>query len=229
MKKNVILVAILLMSFTTAFSQLGVRVGVNMANEIRDFGVENVKKSFDSNNLTGFQVGLIYQANPSHSGLGLETGVLFCQKGGQVNIDKNSVVNTVIEGYNQVNYFEVPLNLRYKLAFTDILGAYASAGVYGGIAINGVTDVESKLKTLKKEAHSFNDFTDRIDYGFSFGLGVELIRKIQIGVNWSEGLKKIDTNKKLIEVLTTNGYTIKPNFEPKTKNRVFSVSLTYML
>ncbi len=71
MKKNVILIAVLLMSFTTAFSQIGVRVGVNMANEIRDFGVDNVKKSFDSKNLTGFQVGLIYQANPSNSCLGL--------------------------------------------------------------------------------------------------------------------------------------------------------------
>ncbi len=229
MKKNVVLVALLLMSFTTAFSQLGVRLGVNMANEIRDFGMENVKKSFDSNNLTGFQAGVIYQANPSNSGLGLEIGALFCQKGGRVNIDSTSVANTVIKGYKQVNYFEVPLNVRYRLAFTDIIGAYASAGVYGGIAINRVTDVESKLKTLKKQSHSFNEFTDRIDYGFNFGLGVELIKKIQIGFNWSEGLKKIDANKDFIEVLTTNGYTIKPNFEPKTKNRVFSVSLTYML
>ncbi len=89
--------------------------------------------------------------------------------------------------------------------------------------------MKSKLKTLEKKSQSFNDFTDRIDYGLNFGLGIELIRKIQISFNWSEGLKKIDANKDFIEVLTTNGYTIKPNFEPKTKNRVFSVSLTYML
>ncbi len=229
MKRNSLLLAVLLFSFTTAFSQLGVRVGVNMANEIRHFGKDDLKSSFSNENLTGFQAGLIYEAN-SGDGLGMEVGALFAQKGGMFKIDDSStMVDNAIEGYKEINYFEVPLNLKYKINIIDpAISVFGIAGLYGGFAITEVSKVETKFKNLKK-SKDFDDFTDRIDYGFNLGVGVELIERIQIAFNWSQALQKKDGNKKMFEKMNLEGF-LNANVEPqKTTNQVFSVSLTYLL
>ncbi len=226
MKKNILLLIVLFFSFTTAFAQLGIRAGVNMANEIRHFEKDNLESSFKSENLTGFQAGLVYQIN--RQGLGMEMGALFSQKGGMFKIDSSSsIIDNALEGYREVNYFEVPLNLRYKVNLIDAVGIYGLAGVYGGFAVTEVSKVKTKLDELK-QLKDFDDVTDRIDYGFNVGLGIEFIEKIQITFNWSQALQKKDGNKKFFEEMNTKGF-INANVQPKTTNRVFSVSLTYLL
>ncbi|PIF02443.1 MAG: hypothetical protein CR965_00885 [Paludibacter sp.] len=231
MKKNSLLLVALLFSFTTAFSQLGIRVGVNMANQIKHFGKDDLKKSFSNDNLTGFQVGLIYSMNRS-SGLGFEVGALLAQKGGMFDIDdSSSAIDNAIEGYKEINYFEVPLNLKYKMNIIDPVSVFGVAGLYGGFAITEVSKVKTKIDDLKK-SRDFDDFADRIDYGFNLGFGVELIEKIQIAFNWSQALQKKNPDKKFFKKMQDGGFignALHPNVEPKSTNRVFSVSLTYLL
>ena len=55
-----------------------------------------------------------------------------------------------------------------------------------------------------------------IDYGYNFGAGVELFKKIQFGATLSQGLK--NTSKAIVGLPT-----------PKTSiNRVMSVNLVYL-
>ena len=210
--KRVFLIIILIVftTGTTLFAQLGIRAGINLANEIKSFSNEDISAGFSTENLTGYHIGLVYQAMPQKSGLGGDLGVLLSQKGYTYN-DSLSIANAVLQGYKEINYLEVPFNLRYRLKLA-FLGIYGYGGLYTGYALNGKKVDETQNST---EALNFQNFMNRLDFGYNLGVGVEFFRKIQIGATWSQGLKKIES--------TNSGTT-----EPEGINRVFSVNLTYL-
>lgn len=227
--KSKLFITLSIVFFCTSYAsaQLGIRAGVNMANEIQTFDYEGISSAFQNENLTGYQVGLVYQLNPTRSGFGFEVGTLLSQKGGVFSLDSTGVVNSLVKGYHEINYVEVPMNLRLRLNFGGVVSVFGTAGVYGAYALKGKTVFESDLPTLIKE-DSFDGFMDRIDYGYSFGGGVELIKKLQIGATWSQGLQKRDGNKSIADMLTTESGGMVPNLKPTSKNKAFSVTLTYL-
>lgn len=194
-----------MLSASGIFAQLGIKAGVNMANEINFSSQSAIANSFSSKNLTGYQIGLTYQAMPKKSGLGIEVAALLSQKGS--SIDSTNLINSIKEGYKELNYLEVPLNLRYRLTL-GFIGVYGFGGLYGGYALSGKT-VDETTETTTTE--KFSSFINHVDYGYNFGAGLELFKKIQFGGTWSEGLKNTSS---------TAGTSI--------KNRVFSVNLVYL-
>lgn len=210
--KRVFLIATLIVfsAGTTLFAQLGIRAGINLANEIKSFSNEDISAGFSTENLTGYHIGLIYQTMPQKSGLGGDFGLLLSQKGYTYN-DSLSIANAVLQGYKEINYLEVPFNLRYRLKLA-FLGIYGYGGLYTGYALNGKKVDETQNST---EEIGFQNFMNRLDFGYNLGVGVEFFRKIQLGATWSQGLKKIES--------TNSGTT-----EPEGINRVFSLNLTYL-
>ena len=211
MKSKQVIILALLTFTSTIYAQLGIKAGINMANEIKSFSQQDIQEGFSSKNLTGYQIGLVYQAMPKKSGLGVEFGALLSQKGSTFS-DSVSTTNLLREGYTELNYLEVPFNLRYRLTL-GFIGVYGFGGVYGGYALSGKTVDETANKT---ENETFSGFMDRVDYGLNFGAGLELFNKIQLGATWSQGLKN-----------TSNGGLILP-LPTTTTNRVFSVNLVYL-
>ena len=212
MKSRYIFVFALLLFCSLGLSaQLGIKAGVNMANELKSFDSGNSQSGFSSNNLTGYQIGLTYQLMPSHSGLGCEIGALLSQKGSSFN-DSTNLVNSIKQGYSELNYLEVPFNLRYRLSI-GLIGIYGTAGIYAGYALNGKTVNESTSETLNQ---AYPEFTDHLDYGYNFGGGLELFRKIQFGATWSKGLKNTATTIAGLPIPT------------KSTNKVFSINLVYL-
>lgn len=212
MKSKYIVVFALLLSCSLRLpAQLGIKAGVNMASELKSFSSENIHSGFSTNNLTGYQIGLTYQFMPAQSGLGCELGALLSQKGSAFN-DSTSVGNFIKQGYNEINYLEVPLNLRYRLSL-GLIGIYGTAGIYAGYALSGKTVNESNSETLN---HTYPTFMEHLDYGYNFGGGLELFRKIQFGATWSQGLKNTAASIAGLPIPT------------KSTNKVFSINLTYM-
>ncbi len=210
--KRVFLIATLIVfsAGTTLFAQLGIRAGINLANEIKSFSNEDISAGLSTENLTGYHIGLVYQTMPQKSGLGGDMGILLSQKGYTYN-DSLSIANAVLQGYKEINYLEVPFNLRYRLKLA-FLGIYGYGGLYTGYALNGKKVDETQNST---EEIGFQNFMNRLDFGYNLGVGVEFFRKIQLGATWSQGLKKIES--------TNSGTT-----EPEGINRVFSLNLTYL-
>jgi opacity protein-like surface antigen len=201
-----------LLVFTSAiYAQFGIKFGLNMANEIKSFSPSDIVSGFSSKNLTGYEIGLNYQVMPKKSGLGCEIGALLSQKGSSFN---NTVVDStkIKKGYNELTYIEIPFNIRYRLTL-GFIGVYGIAGIYGAYAISGKTVDET---TNKIQDEIYPSFSDHVDYGYNLGAGLELLKKIQLGLNWSQGLKN---NLNSISGLPT----------PSTNsNRVFSVNLVYL-
>lgn len=208
-KKTYSLLLALLIITSGTYAQLGIKAGINLSNEIKSLNSEDIAAGFRTDNLTGYQIGLVYQLTPKKSGIGAELGVLVSQKGYTFS-DSLSLVDAVREGYKEMNYLEVPFNLRYQIKL-GFIGVFGYGGVYAGYALSGKTVVETENSS---EDIGFQDFVDRADYGYNLGVGVEFFRKIQFGVNWSQGLKNTNLNDSE-EV-------------DSTTNRVFSVGLTYL-
>jgi len=204
------LVAVLFCA-TGLFAQLGIKAGVNIANEINSYSQSDIKAGFNSTNLTGYQIGLVYQAMPKESGLGIEIGVLLSQKGSTFS-DSIHIDNVIKQGYKELNYLEVPVNLRYHISF-GLFGVYGFGGLYGGYALSSRTVNETTNDT---QSEAFTTSKDRMDYGYNVGAGVELFKKIQFGATLSQGLKNTSTT--IVGVPTPTTAT----------NRVYSVNLVYL-
>ena len=196
---------------TGMHAQLGIKAGINMANEINSFSESDIKAGFNSTNLTGYQIGLVYQVMPKSTGFGVESGVLFSQKGSSFS-DSTDIPNVIKQGYKELNYLEIPVNIRYRLSLGGV-GLYGFGGVYLGYALNGKT-VDETTEAIQDE--TFSGFSDHTDYGYNIGAGVELFKKIQFGATWSQGLKN-----------TTAQFAGLPT-PTKATNRVYSINLVYL-
>ena len=211
MKSKHIFLIVLLAFNSGLFAQFGIKTGVNMANEIKSFSRADIAAGFDSRNLNGYQIGLIYQAMPKKSGLGFEIAAILTQKGSAFT-DTSTVAGVIQKGYRELNYVEVPFNLRYRLSL-GFIGVYGIAGIYGSYELSGKTVNEITDATQNS---TYPTFMDHVDYGYNLGLGLELFRKIQLGGTWTQGIKTTPT--------TTSGLPT-----PITSsNRVFSVNLVYL-
>ena len=209
MKKFLKILVVLFFFINSINAQIGIKAGINLANQIKSLSSQDIADGLSRQNLTGYQVGLVYQLNPKKSGLGGEIGLLASQKGFSFS-DSVSLANNVLRGYHEINYIELPLNLRYKIK-VGFLGVYGYGGVYGAYALDGrhVIETENTSSDI-----GFKEMMDRTDYGYNLGLGFEFFNKIQFGANWSQGIKNTNIENQTAENAITN--------------RVFSIGLTYL-
>lgn len=199
---RIFLLCLCLLSVGNMQAKVGVRVGLNFATQQlkSDYGLEVTE-------LTGFQIGGVYQYAyiPRRIGVGCETGVLFTQRG---CVFANEA--ELIKGYNELNYAELPLNLRFLASFGPV-GVYAYAGLYGSCLLQAksIRDGESEDAKLQ-----LGTFEERLDYGYSAGAGIEVLQRFQLGVSWNDGLKDIATVYKDTGLKVTSA-----------ENRMLSVNL----
>lgn len=201
----------MLFCVTSLYAQLGIRAGLNIASEMNSFSPSETKAGFNSTNLTGNQIGLIYQAVPKKSGLGFEIGAILSQKGSTFS-DSLKIDKVIKQGYKELNYLEVPLNLRYHFSL-GFIGLYGFLGIYGGYALSGKI-VDEKTNDIQNMTYA--GFMDHVDYGYNYGAGIELFRKIQLGITFSQGLKNTSASITGLPTPVT------------TKNSVHSINLVYL-
>ncbi|MCL1868727.1 MAG: PorT family protein [Paludibacter sp.] len=189
-----------------AFSQIGIRIGVNSAQQIRTF-IDH-PANFTTDKLTGFQAGLVWQSKFGKSGFGTEIGALFTQKGSFYNYTDNSIS---VEKFDELNYVSVPFNIRFMPPISSPVNLYGTGGIYFSYLLSGKTTDETNNSSEKM---TFRSVTERMDVGVSAGGGVQLLGKIQLGITWNWGFMHTP--------LSTSDFI--KNF----KNRDFSVNLTYV-
>jgi len=201
MKKSfILLIALLFVGITTqAQLKYGLKAGVNLSSvSINDEWSDVV----DAENLTGFQVGPMIEFTVPIIGIGLDAAVLYSQQGFKVkDYGETETFKT--------NTLDVPVNFKYKINLVAA-GAYLSAGPYARFNLSDNLSEEWKDKTFGA--------------GLNFGVGVELLSKLQIGVNYQLGLTddfsaKMDTDD--IPGLNLN----LPDMTGKT--RVWSITAAY--
>ncbi len=140
-------------------AQAGLKWGLKAGMNVSGISTD-AKENFD--NYTGFQVGPITEFTVPLLGLGFDAALLYSQRGFKAENETE-----------HFGYLEIPVNLKYKFSILHILGAYATVGPYFSYKVTG-SDI----------ADDWKDFQT----GLNFGLGAEILSKLQIGANYQLGL-----------------------------------------
>ncbi|MDR3142993.1 MAG: PorT family protein [Tannerellaceae bacterium] len=138
----------------------GIKGGVNISS------VHFNNEIVSSDNITGFNIGPMVEIMVPYVGVGVDAAILYSQKG-------MAALTT--------DYIDVPVNFKWKFGLPVIKG-YFAAGPYVGFKIDGekIWKIPAKVNT-ELETKSFAA-------GVNVGLGVEVLRHIQVGFNYGLGL-----------------------------------------
>jgi hypothetical protein len=200
MKKNVFLVVVLLfIGGATAQSQLkyGLKAGLNLSKI--SFNESALNDILDIGNYTGFQVGPMVEFTFPVLGFGLDAAVLYSQEGFKLNdISQSYVTNNLL----------IPVNLKYKLSFLEVVGVYVTAGPYADFTLSD---------NLKDQYES-----ETFAAGLNFGIGVEFLAHLQIGVNYQLGLTDD------FSVLKESGLVNFSSYDTNAKTRNWTISAAYL-
>lgn len=193
MKKLLTIVALMILGATTSFAQFGLRAGLNFNNIGKDAKDEPLLKA---ENKTGFHIGAVYNIDLIGS-FSIEPGLYFSQKGftldgEEINlsgVDPNEpLLSFSAKGDANMNYIEVPVNVKYKLLDLSVLGLYAHIGPFAAYGLGG------KLKDTKIFDEDGLDYK-RFDFGLQMGVGAVIINKVYAGVNYDMSLTKINESE----------------------------------
>ena len=147
----VLMMAVALMIAAPAQAQLikfGVKGGVNMSKL-------DLKGGYESDNTTGFFIGLMAEFTLPIIGLGVDGALMYSQRGK--------------DGYKEQG-IEIPVNLKYTFGLGSILGVYVAAGP--DFFFN-FKDIDLEEVEAKKTQVALN-----------LGAGVKLLKKLQVGITY---------------------------------------------
>lgn len=164
-KVSVFILAMLLLSTFAVSAQIkfGVKGGLNISKV--HFSEDLIK----SDNLTGFQIGPMMEFTVPILGIGMDAALLYSQKG--VEYESKS---------HKTDYLDVPVNFKWKFGLPIVKGFF-TAGPYASFRIGG-----DKVWTVVNEQIKAKNFA----MGLNIGGGVEVIRHLQVGLNYDLGLVK---------------------------------------
>lgn len=180
MKKVIsILLFISLFSLGSVNAQTGVRFGLkagySMATQYGITPAENIY-TVDSKSRNGFAGG-IFLYIPITESVGIQQELLYAMKGSRqdVTISEPVNVNTVSE-YN-LNYFEMPIILKYRFVKIKNFGIYGSTGIALSLLLNGDYDITSTINMggppiIVPESGDMKGL-DTFDYSFVYGAGTD--------------------------------------------------------
>ncbi len=200
MKKYLLLtvIAVLFVALPTqAGLKWGLKAGVNLSDISTDLDYYK-----DTKNYTGFQVGPMMEFTVPIIGIGMDAALLYSQTGFKANDE------TIKNGD-----LLLPVNLKYKLSLLNVIGAYATAGPYIGVKLYSDDKFSVENISAQVESKSFKA-------GLNFGLGVELLGKLQIGANYQLGLTDDYSTLKIEDQLI-------PNLDIDGKTQVWSITAAY--
>lgn len=171
--KKFLLVAVALISGISAYAQFGIMAGLtSSATDIKSAVVD-----VQSKNINQYHVGITYK---------LPIGNVFAIQPSLIYTMKGQKLEEVITGYKmnlqyKTGYLELPVQLQAGVNVLNILRIYGIAEPFVGYALsNTVMDGGNKLEL--KDA--WENVKNRLEYGVGLGLGVEVIKHIQVSARY---------------------------------------------
>ena len=159
-------------------------------------------KLFDSDNRAGFTGGVMIEFTAPIINLGFDLSAMYVRRNAQFMVANNIVKN-------DRDYFEIPLNLKYKLEVPAI-ARVITPFVTTGPSVAFLTSRKHIEKAYKN---------NEIDVAWNFGFGVELFRKVQLAASYGLGLTKALEN---VPGISISGADI------EGKNRYWTVTAAYL-
>lgn len=208
MKKIKFTLLIVLLALCTGFqAQAKFGFGPKLGMNFNEFHFSS-NKAFDSTNRCGFTGGLTAEYIAPVLGLGVDVSLMYAHQKTNVNVygdDGEYIGSKNVSG----NFFEIPVHLKYKIgipAISSILSPYVYTGPSVAFKLGGQDNVFDTKKT---------------QWGWDLGLGIELIRHLQIGAGYTFGINKLAS-------YVAPDYVGNTGHEVKVRNNYWTVTAAWM-
>lgn len=219
MKKSILLLPFALLLLNTAFAQIGIKGGVNIASIGEEH--ENVSRDdIENHSIAGAVVGLTFGANIGDI-LTIQPELLYSQSGGRNTYE---FLGTETEVSYRFNYLELPVLAKLKLGNADGTGVgfHIAAGPWIGYALNGTRKTVLTIGEITSEDEDDYDFDDeddakRINYGLIGAVGFSF-SKLVFDIRYNYGLNNLldddaDNGNDNSPVLQTRGIALTLGYE----------------
>ena len=171
MKKLIVIVASLLVA-VSAHAQFGIVAGITSSKT-------NYKDAYaDAKNITQYHVGVTYKFAVGDI-LAVQPSILYNMKGTKLGELKSTTDLDLKTGY-----IEVPVQLQLGFGLGDLARIYGFAEPFVGYAISNSVSLSGK-----NLSDGWADIKSKLEYGIGLGVGVELIKHVQVSVKyfWNMG------------------------------------------
>lgn len=172
MKKFIVIVASLLIA-VSAHAQFGVVAGITSSSSNLKDAVADVQ----TQNITQYHVGITYKLDLGL--IAIQPSILYNMKGTKLNVA--NIGATELD--YKTGYVEVPVQLQAGLNL-GVARIYGFAEPFVGYAITN--NVKVSTQDIKG---SWDNVKSRLEYGVGLGVGVELIKHVQVSAKyfWNMG------------------------------------------
>jgi hypothetical protein len=165
--------------FGSVDAQTGVRFGLKTGYSLAlQYGITPADNTFkvDTHSRNGFAGG-VFAYFPITESVGIQQELLYAMKGSRQNVTITTPVNiNTVSEYN-LNYFEMPIVIKYKFVKIKNLGIYGSAGIALSLLMNGEYNIISTINMggppiIVEESGNMKGL-DTFDYSFVYGAGTD--------------------------------------------------------
>jgi hypothetical protein len=124
----------------------------------------------------GFAGG-VFAYFPITESVGIQQELIYAMKGSRQNVSITTPVNINTVSEYDLNYFEMPIIIKYKFVNIKNFGIYGSTGIALSLLINGGYHITSTINmggppTILKESGDMKGL-DTFDYSFVYGAGTD--------------------------------------------------------
>lgn len=165
MKKALIALLVAVLGFGVADAQFrfGIKAGLNVNHlSFKDVSVDNLK-----NNAAGFTAGVMTEFQVPIIGLCLDLSLMYARLNSDEDLDNK-------------NFIQIPLNLKYKFSL-PVVGSFLAPYLFTGPSFD-----------FKLDKSTLDDFkTKTFQAVWNVGLGLELVKHLQIGASYGFGINNI--------------------------------------
>lgn len=166
--------AVLIAGIVPASAQfrIGPRVGiaVNKLNFNKDV--------FDTNNRTGFTGGVEAEFMLPVLGLGVDASLMYVRRSAETDVLNEN--NTTVTANRNIDYLDIPVYLKWKIG-VPLIGSVVKPYVFTGPDFAFLLSSKNIFPGIE---------SSKCDVSWNFGVGVELLKHVQVGASYGIGMNK---------------------------------------
>ena len=160
-------------------AQTGVRFGLKAGYSLAtQYGITPADNTYivDTHGRNGFAGG-VFAYFPITESVGIQQEFLYAMKGSRQNVTITTLFNINTVSEYDLNYFEMPIVIKYKFVNIKNFGIYGSTGIALSLLMNGGYDITTTINvggppTIVEESGDMKGL-DTFDYSFVYGLGTD--------------------------------------------------------
>lgn len=185
-----LIVALCGMGVANAQFRFGVKAGLNM----NSLHLNNLEDNFNKDNHCGYTLGVMTEFQVPIIGLAFDLSAMYTRMNSDLDAKAPEDENV---SYNK-NFLEIPLNLKYKIGL-PLVGSIITPYVFTGPSFAIKLDKNS-LDAIK---------TKTCQVAWNVGLGVELVKHLQISGSYGFGMNNV---AKFTGLVNTETVKVKNNY-----------------